>query len=280
MTNLDQQEFWTRSAGPTWVSHQAEMDALLTPVLDLTMEAAALQPGERVLDIGCGTGHSTEVVAAAVGTSGHVSGLDISETMLALATDRTASLPQVSLLCADAQTHALPPHSFDVLFSRFGVMFFEDTTAAFANLWSALAPGGRMALAAWGPVADNPWFMDPAHAARQVLGPSPKVDRTLPGPFAFENPDRILPQLTAAGISDPTVSTHDILLTPRGSVPEVARLCCQIGPADSALSYHNGDDAARIAVAGAVAGRMAKYDTTDGVRVPARIHIYSARKPS
>ncbi|MEL7166817.1 MAG: class I SAM-dependent methyltransferase [Pseudomonadota bacterium] len=280
MTNLDQQEFWTHSAGPAWVSHQDEMDTLLTPVLDLALQAAALQPGERVLDIGCGTGQSTDVIGTAVGPSGSVTGLDISETMLDLAATRTRQMRQITLLCADAQTHAFAQASFDVLFSRFGVMFFDDTTAAFANLWRALAPGGRMALAAWGHVAGNPWFTDPAQAAREVLGPSPKPDRTLPGPFAFEDPERILPQLRAAGIPAPTVSTHDIRLTPRGNVADVARLCCQIGPADSALTFHNADDDARIAVAGAVAGRMAKYDTAQGLRVPARIHIYAARKPS
>ncbi|MEM6758716.1 MAG: methyltransferase domain-containing protein [Pseudomonadota bacterium] len=280
MHNLDQQEYWSHAAGPSWVSHQDAMDTLLTPVLDLALDAAAVQPGERVLDIGCGTGQSTDVIGRAVGSAGHVTGLDISETMLALARGRVSALPQASLICADAQTHTFATGGFDLLFSRFGVMFFDDTTAAFANLWQALAPGGRMVLAAWGPVAGNPWFTEPAQAAREVLGPSPKPDRTLPGPFAFEDANRILPQLRAAGLPDPAVHTHDIYLTPGGSVADVACLCCQIGPADGALKYHQADDAARSAVMAAVAERMAKYDSAEGVRVPARIHIYTASKAS
>lgn len=280
MTNLDQREFWTHSAGPTWVSHQGDMDALLTPVLDLVLEHAGLQAGERVLDIGCGTGHSTAAAAQLVGETGRVTGLDISDTMLELARERLAAMAQVDLLMADAQTHPFEAAGFDVLVSRFGVMFFDDTTTAFANLWAALAPGGRMTLAAWGPAPHNPWFMEPAQAAREVLGPVPKADRTLPGPFAFEDPERILPMLKAAGIESALVSTHDIALRPRGTVLDVAQLCCHIGPADGALTYHNADAKAREAVQASVAGRIAKFDGPNGMRVPANIHIYSARKPS
>ena len=279
MTNLDQEAFWTTSAGPAWVALQQEMDALLAPVLDTLGDLADLQPGEHVLDIGCGTGESVARFAEAVGRQGHVTGLDISETMLHHAHDRLGFLPQVQLTLADAQTHDFTT-SYDVILSRFGVMFFDDTSAAFANLWNALRPGGRLVMSAWAPPPDNPWFTGPALAARSVLGPVPKVDRTLPGPFAFEDVDRVTGLLATAGITDLTVDTRALMLTPKGSLSDAAELCCHIGPADSALQYHEAGPEGKAAVKAAIASEFAKYDGPDGVHIPALIHFYSARKPT
>ncbi|WP_299686645.1 class I SAM-dependent methyltransferase [uncultured Tateyamaria sp.] len=279
MTNLDQQAFWTDSAGPAWVALQREMDTLLAPVLDVVMTRAKPGVGERVLDIGCGTGDSVARIAQAVGPSGHVTGLDISETMLRHAHDRLGFLPQARLLLADAQTHRFE-QGYDVILSRFGVMFFDDTATAFHNLWSTLLPGGRMVLAAWGAAPDNPWFMEPAAAARDVLGPVPKVDRTLPGPFAFEDADGVLATLRGAGVTDPTVETLDLMLTPHGTLADAAELCCHIGPADSALQYHEADAEGKAAVKAAIIGRFAKFDGPNGIHIPAVIHVFEARKPS
>ncbi|MEM7632697.1 MAG: class I SAM-dependent methyltransferase [Pseudomonadota bacterium] len=277
MTNLDQQAFWTNSAGPTWVALQAEMDALLAPVLDVVIARAGLKAEETVLDVGCGTGSSVARIADAVGPRGHVTGLDISQTMLRHAHARLGFQPHVQLLLADAQTHEFAT-TFDVILSRFGVMFFDDTRAAFANLWQALAPGGRMVMAAWASASDNPWFMDPAAAARDVLGPMPQADRTLPGPFAFEEAERILDIFSAAGLTDPTVETLELTLTPQGTLADASELCCHIGPADSALQYHDADDDAKAALKAAIIDRFAKYDGPEGVHIPASIHIFEARK--
>lgn len=279
MTNLDQQAFWTSSAGPAWVTLQQEMDTLLAPVLDAVEGRAALQPGERVLDVGCGTGESVERFAKAVGAQGHVTGLDISETMLRHAHDRLGFLPQVQLTLADAQTHEFSA-AYDAILSRFGVMFFDDTRAAFANLWHALAPGGRMVMAAWAAAPSNPWFMEPAAAAYSILGPVPKVDRTLPGPFAFEDADRVRVMLEASGVTNLAVETLELSLTPSGDLNDAAELCCHIGPADSALQYHEADAAGKAAVKEAIVSRFAKFDGPDGLRIPALIHIYTARKPT
>ncbi|MEL6619865.1 MAG: class I SAM-dependent methyltransferase [Pseudomonadota bacterium] len=279
MTNIDQQEFWTHSAGPAWVVLQDEMDALLAPVLDHVVTRATPLDAKRVLDIGCGTGASVARLAAAVGVSGHVTGLDISETMLRRAHDRLGFLSQVQLLLADAQTHDFGT-AFDVILSRFGVMFFDDTVAALANLNRALAPGGRHLFAAWGPARDNPWFLLPAAAAADVLGPVPQVDRTLPGPFAFEDTERVLAMMRDAGLHAPQVETLALNLTPDGDLEDVAELCCHIGPADSALQYHEGDAQAKAEVRQAIVSRFAKYDGPDGVRIPAVIHLYSSTKPT
>ncbi|WP_415920650.1 class I SAM-dependent methyltransferase [Tateyamaria sp. SN6-1] len=279
MTNADQQEFWTSAAGPRWVALQAEMDALLGPVLDAVMTRAALIAGARVLDVGCGTGDSVARIADAVGATGHVTGADISQTMLQQARDQLGHLPQVTLTLADVQSHQFET-PFDAILSRFGVMFFDDTVAAFANLWATLAPGGHVVMAAWGPAPDNPWFMEPASAARAVLGPMPKVDRTLPGPFAFEDADRVVAMMQAAGMAAPAVETLYMDLTPTGTVEEAAALCCDIGPADSALKYFDASDQDRAAVRDAIAARFAPFDGPEGLRIPACIHLFEARKPS
>lgn len=278
MTNDDQKEFWKSSAGPTWVALQAQMDALMQPVLDLLLEASDLRSGQRVLDIGCGTGASTGQAAACVGPAGHVTGIDISETMLALASARLADQPNIRFLNADAQNHAFEPGGAEALISRFGVMFFEDTVAAFGNMAGALVPGARLTMAAWGPAPENPFFMEPAAAASELLGPMPKVDRTQPGPFAFEDTGAITEKMRAAGLVDITARNVHLALTPEGDLRAVGDLCCQIGPADSALQYHAGQSQERKALSEAIALRFSRYDSPNGVHIPASINLFQARK--
>ncbi|WP_299614568.1 class I SAM-dependent methyltransferase [uncultured Tateyamaria sp.] len=279
MTNTDQEQFWTDAAGPKWVRQQEAMDALLGPVLDLVMDHAPLKTGDCVLDIGCGTGVSVGAALNIVGDAGHVTGLDISQTMLDLAAERVAGAANVSLLTADAQTHSFDA-PFDAMISRFGVMFCEDTVAAMANLNAALKPGGTMTFAAWGPAPQNPYFMAPAKAAASVLGPMPKTDRTLPGPFAFENDTRILAMMADAGIDTAQVKTVQIDLTPPGDIAHTAALMMEIGPAEAAVKHHEADAQAASQVQTAVADAIAPFDTGAGLRIPACIHIYSARKPA
>jgi len=277
MTNEDQEEFWSKSAGPAWVSLQGALDALMQPVLDLVLTRADLAPGNRVLDIGCGTGISVAQAADRVGATGHVTGLDISDTMLAMATSRLSARANTALIRADAQVHDFEDAMFDALISRFGVMFFEDSVAAFANISHGLTAGARMTFAAWGPAAQNPFFMEPAAAATDYFGPMPKVDRTLPGPFAFEDTDRVARMIEAAGLVDITAQTVNLFLTPAGDLAALAELCCQVGPGDAALQFHNGTAEDRTALQAAIMTRFSIYDGPDGPRIPAAINLYQAR---
>ncbi|WP_208352981.1 class I SAM-dependent methyltransferase [Pseudaestuariivita rosea] len=271
MSNADQAEYWAAQTG--WVAHQKQMDLTLAPVLDLLLKHAALRPGERVLDIGCGTGNST-LAAAAV--ADHVTGLDISPTLLDLA--RTRAVDNVSFTEADAQTYRFRP-DYDAVISRFGVMFFNDTTAAFRNILTALKPGGRLTLTAWGPPHLNPWFMEPAAVAAAHLGDPPKTDRTLPGPFAFENADRVLPMFGAAGVQ--TAECQAIPLTlAAGSLPDAAELCTHIGPARRVLNHFEGSEDDRLTIRAGIADVFAKYDTVGGLQIPAVINLYTGQAPA
>jgi SAM-dependent methyltransferase len=278
MINDDQEEFWNVSAGPAWVALYSQMDALMLPVLDLLLETAALRAGDRVLDIGCGTGASVLEAVNLVGATGHVTGCDIAETMLEFAAQRLRKHPNITLLRADAQVHPFAKNSVSAVISRFGMMFFDDSVAALENIAGALTDGGAITFVAWGPAPENPWFMEPAHAANELLGPLPKVDRTLPGPFAFEETDRVTAMMAEAGLVDITARTANIDLTPEGNLMATADLCCHIGPADKALQYHEATEAERAALCTAIVTRFAKYDGPTGLHIPASINVFQARK--
>jgi ubiquinone/menaquinone biosynthesis C-methylase UbiE len=274
--NQDQQDFWSSTAGENWIKYQRDMDTLLAPVLQLVLDQAVLQLGEAVLDIGCGAGTSTAQAAQLVGKNGSCTGADISDTLLGHAA-RVLDAPNTTWLLADAQTHAFAPETFDVMISRFGVMFFADTVAAFANIKAALKPQGRIVMAAWGPAPDNPWFMLPAKAAKAQLGAMPKSDRSLPGPFAFENADHVLEMLGQAGFHDAAHSNHSVGLTATNGAQGAAALCCEIGSARAALNHFNGTQSDQDAIEETLTSFFKSLEINGDLKIPASIHIFTAR---
>lgn len=278
--NADQQTFWTDQAGPIWVAQMAAMDRQLAPVLDELFVRANLQSGEDVLDIGCGAGTSTMQAARQVGVTGTALGADISATLLNEAKRLSHGLAHVDFRMADAQTYGFKAASTDCLISRFGVMFFEDPVAAFSNMATALRPNGRMVFASWGAIAENPYFTLPAQVSKQVIGAVPKSDQDAPGPFAFRNPERVTSILSAAGLVDVTAQAVTLPLTPEGDAGTVATLMCEIGPAQRALSHFDVDDADRAKLVAALSDALAPFQTPDGIRIPACINFFTARKPA
>ncbi|MEQ9258684.1 MAG: class I SAM-dependent methyltransferase [Roseovarius sp.] len=277
--NRDQAEYWASAPGEKWVKHQEKLDALLAPVLARLLEEARLAPGERVLDIGCGTGASTLAAAEQVGRQGAVLGADISPPMLTRAKARAeaAGIGQASFLEADVQAHPFEPASFDATISRFGVMFFADPVAAFANVATALREGGRVAFMAWAGLKENPWFSVPRAAAIERLGAPPPGDPRAPGPMAFAEADYAVGLLEAAGLKDVSATPVSLDLTPTGTLDEVAKFSAYLGPAVRILQEMGGTKEDAAAIAQAVRVEFEPYRTETGLRVPAVLNLLTAR---
>ena len=188
--NADQVAYWNGDAGDKWARLQARLDGLFVPISAAAVAAAAPCQGEHALDIGCGCGATVLALAEGVGPLGRVTGVDISAPMLAVAEHRIAAsaLTQAAVLKADAATEPFAPGSFDLAFSRFGVMFFDAPVEAFINIHRALKPGGRLVFACWRPFKTNPWFSVPYRAAVPHLPEQERPEPEAPGPFAFADP--------------------------------------------------------------------------------------------
>ena len=276
--NADQQTFWSDQAGPIWVAQRDAMDTALAPVLELMLDRADLQTGARVLDIGCGAGTSTFEAARRCGPEGTALGVDISETLVAAARSRARDNASVSFTLSDAQSHDFVPHSFDSLISRFGVMFFDAPSAAFANMSKALVPGAQITFATWGAIPANPYFTLPARIAKQAVGAVPKSDPDAPGPFAFREVGRVTSILRDAGLTDVHGDEVQMDLTPEGDARAVADLMCEIGPAHRALEYFDAKADDRSRLVDALTLGLEDFQTPQGIRLPALINIFTARK--
>jgi len=280
--NAEQVRYWNETAAPKWIQYQTVLDTQLEGLGRMTMDRARLASGEHVLDVGCGCGATSRALATRVGASGSVHGVDISTPMLerAGALAREAGHANVRFTNADAQTHRFEPAGADVLFSRFGVMFFADPPAAFRNLRDALRPGGRLAFVCWRPLAENPWLLVPLGAAAQHMQLPPPPAPGAPGPFAFADPERVRGILDQAGFTriklDPV---NDTLTVGGGGLDEAVHFLLEgVGPTSAAL--READPAVRPRVFAAVKEALAPFVTREGVRMPAAAWIVTADAPA
>src|SRR5262245_1428907 len=208
--NAAMAELWNGRSGENWIRFDEHHDRGLRPWGEAILAAAAPGPGERVLDVGCGTGWMTRTAARATG-DGHALGLDISEMIVARARASAAAegVGNVTFTVGDAQDHPFEPASVDVAISRFGIMFFADAVAAFANVGRALAPGGRLAFACWQNLQHNQWILVPLGAMTAVVGMPEPVPPDAPGPWSLADPDRVRSVLEAAGFTGVGLDTVD-----------------------------------------------------------------------
>jgi len=208
--NAAMAELWNGLSGENWIRFDEHHDRGLRVWGEAVLAAAAPAAGERVLDVGCGTGWMTRAAARAVG-DGHALGVDISELLVARATAKAEDegVANVAFTVADAQVRLFEPGSFDLAISRFGVMFFADAVAAFANVARALTPGGRLAFACWQELRDNPWILVPFGAMAAEVGPPEPPAPDAPGPWSLADPDRVRSVLGAAGFVDVALETVD-----------------------------------------------------------------------
>ncbi|MCU1400259.1 MAG: SAM-dependent methyltransferase [Acidimicrobiales bacterium] len=279
--NAQQADYWTSSGGRHWVAEQQQFDHMLAAFGAEARRTLAAMPGEHVLDVGCGTATSTIAISQAVGPSGSVVGCDISPTMIDAARVRTSALSNVSFAIADAQTDdLLQAHSFDAVFSRFGVMFFADPSAAFANIAAAVRPGGRLAFVCWQSEAANPWISMPARVMRSFTPEPVLPPADAPGPFAFADPDRIESILAASPWRETTIRPFTATLEMGGGLGLEPALQQSMGTRAAQILREQVDDETYARAVEAVRAELAEHlDDNGAVTFPGAVWIVSAVKP-
>jgi SAM-dependent methyltransferase len=263
MNNADQVEYWNGPAGQKWVDQSNRLDAMLAPFADTVIAQANLTPDERVIDIGCGAGALTLQAAAAVGAKHGALGVDVSAPLIELARTRAAEakLPARFEL-ADASAFTAPDPA-DIIISRFGVMFFEDPAAAFANIRQSVKHGGRLAFVCWQGLGVNDWALAPLQAAMPFLKEAPApADPTAPGPFAFQDKDRVAGILSDAGWTNVAIEpVEQAIILPGDDTESTAKFMMQLGPLSRLLAAQGIDEAQ---VEAALITLMQNHKTPDG----------------
>lgn len=272
--NAAMAEYWAGPGGQRWLAHAPLLERQLAEIGDALLGAAAMRPGERVLEIGCGTAMLATRILAAVSPGGALLGVDIAEPLLALA---RAAATEATFLRADAQADPLPGGQ-DLALSRFGVMFFDDPVAAFANIRGSLRAGGRLCFVCWGPLADSPFWSVPLAAAVARLGaPEPQAPEA-PGPLAFADAGRVRGILGAAGFAQVGIDTRMIPSRQR-TLGDAVTLAMAIGPSGALVTVREPDDATRAMVRADMAHAMAGFVRADGFAAPACVHVVTAINP-
>jgi len=265
--------YWNEEGGERWVDNIERLESMLSILSAHLIQATAAHNGERVLDIGCGGGVTSAALAERVGDQGRVTGVDVSEVILRVARDRFRNRENLEFITSDAGTHAFVQGSFDLITSRFGVMFFPDPQAAFTNIHRAGRAGGRLVFMCWRSIKENPWMGAPIAAAFTVLPAPEKPDPDAPGPFSLADPEKIRRVLSHAGFKNVAITPRDEALDLGGIEPAIEFLT-KLGPAADALRAANDDD--RAAALAAMRAAMAPYETADGLLMPGAAWIVEA----
>lgn len=282
-TNIYQVADWNGQSGERWVSNQQRLDHMLAIFGVAAIEAAAPVPGDRVLDIGCGAGATSLTLAERVRPNGQVLGLDISAPLIDRAWEQLPAGAALEYRLADASVAPLPVHGFDLLFSRFGVMFFDDPGAAFTHMRHALVPGGRLAFVCWRSASENDWVRLPMGAIRELLPPSPAPDPEAPGPFSFGDRDRIARILAEAGFIDTAITPFDAVIpfgqgeTREQALDDAVEMAFEVGPLSRALAGQ--PSTIRVAASEAVYSAFARRPGETSVLIDGAAWIVTARNP-
>lgn len=270
----EQAELWNGASGQAWVEEKELLDGMFAPFERLLADAVAAAAPATVLDVGCGTGATTLALARRLGARTACTGIDLSEPMLAVARERAAAerLP-VEFVVADAQRHAFPPARFEAIVSRFGVMFFDDPAAAFANLRTAAADGAELRVIVWRPPAENPFMTTAERAVAPLLPQLPPREPDGPGQFGLADRERTVAIVAAGGWADVELTPLDVAC----SFPAAALLpyLTRFGPVGYAL--RQTDPARHPEIVAAARAAFAPYVDGDEVRFTAACWTVTAR---
>lgn len=269
----EQAAHWNGAGGQNWLKAQARLDHLMAGITRDALALANAQPGEKAIDVGCGPGTTTAALAALVGPAGHVLGVDISRVLIDAALTRR--LANATFLVADAGAHPFEVASADLIFSRFGVMFFGDPVAAFTNLRHALKLSGRLAFVCWRSARDNPWSLAPVQAAAPFLTLPPRPGPEDPGQFAFGDRARVERILTGAGFTGLAIEPLDVEIWMGRDPADVVANAGRFGPLARPLA--EAEPAATARAKAAIVEALAPHATKDGVSLPGGCWLVSAR---
>jgi SAM-dependent methyltransferase len=277
--NAREVQYWNSAATQPWADWHEPIDRLFAGLTQVALGLAAPKPGERVIDIGCGSGTTVLELARRVGPSGYVLGADISKQSVERARERIAAagIRQAAVVLTDVSTHTFAP-TFDLAFSRFGVMFFSDPIATFSNLRSAMKPGGRLALAVFRTPQENRWATAPVAAVRHLLPPITPPGPEEPGQFSWADPARVHRILEGAGFQEVSLTPHDdpaMLLAGPGGAAEATDFAMRVGPVVRAAS--NAPAQQREAVRSGLKAFFQSQDGPQGIVLPGAVWIVRAR---
>jgi ubiquinone/menaquinone biosynthesis C-methylase UbiE len=269
----DQAKFWNGPGGQMWLGAYDRIQRGIAGFGEVVLEAASAQPGERVLDIGCATGGTTAALAKAIGPTGHVLGVDISAPLVEVA--RGQKLGNATFEVADATSFPFQSGSVDLVFSRFGVMFFGDPVAAFRNIRRALKPGGRLVFICWRPAAENHWAGVPMRAAQPHLPPIERPGPEDPGQYSFGDRARVERILTQAGFAAPSFEPVDQMLNQGKDIPDVLTRIGDFGPIARLFKEATPEQVAKAKEA--IAEALEPYAKPDGVNLAGACWLVRAR---
>jgi SAM-dependent methyltransferase len=276
IANVEMAAAWDGPQGDVWVAREEALNAALVAHTEVLFGAADVRTSDRVLDVGCGTGHTTRECARRA-VDGDALGVDLSSAMLRRARERADAegLRNVEFEQGDAQVHPFPAERFDLVLSRFGVMFFADPGAAFTNLRRATAPGGRLVAIVWQSVERNPWVALP-RAALSLGRDLPPLPSDAPGPMGLADDDRTRRILTDAGWS--AVELDDVAVSYRfgADIESATEHAREVGFMRMLLEGLDADETARAV--DALRAVMAEHVTSDGVRLDSRIWVVRAAR--
>jgi SAM-dependent methyltransferase len=268
--NQAQINLWNGRVGEKWASMQMSLDAWVEYATAQLKTLAGSVAGKHVLDIGCGNGETCVLWLKGGAT---VTGVDVSEAMLAIAANRTQG--KAKLICADASEWR-GDTPYDLAISQFGLMFFADPDAAFTNIAANLRSGGRLLFCCWRSVKENPWVMTPMDAVRDLLPESAPSAPDAPGPFALADKDRLHDILQRAGFENISINPFDfpVCLASEGGVDAAVRFVMQIGPTSAALV--EADKAAKIIAAERLKNILAPYEKNGRVALGGAVWMVEA----
>jgi SAM-dependent methyltransferase len=272
---MQQIEYWNGPVGERWARLQEKIDLHMEEITEAVLRFAAPREGEHILDIGCGCGTTTFLLAFKAGRDGTTAGIDISAPMLSVARARAmAQNAGIVFVEGDASAHDFQP-VFDLAFSRFGIMFFADPVSAFVNIGKALAPGGRLVFVCWRSMAENIWASAPMEAAMHLLPPQEPADPLAPGPFAFADRARLHRILAGANYSQIEIAPFDGSMNMGVTLEEAAAEVLNVGPLSRIAS--DMDEELRARICKSVEGAYARYASEAGVAPPAACWFVRAR---